>query len=98
MHSTVTEPTPVGGVQLVVPAFTPGSISGGSVDNSASKAVFNINANNTLVGGLFLSDNSTKGGTTGTLYGMAPFSSIGFRQLNNGDTLSVTVTLQITAT
>ena len=74
------------------PAFTPGSISAGSVSNTASQAQFSINANNTLIGGLFMIDNSTKGGSTGTLYGMAPFS-VSFRQLNNGDTLSVTATL-----
>lgn len=78
-------------------AFTPGTVASGSVDNSASKAVFTINADNTLIGGLFLIDNNTKSGTTGTLYGMAPFSGAGFRQLNNGDTLSVTATLTATA-
>ncbi len=79
------------------PAFTPGTISGGSVDNSASQAQFSINANNTVIGGLFLSDNNTISGTTGTLYGMAPFS-VSFRQLNNGDTLSVTATLTAAST
>lgn len=77
--------------------FTPGAISGGSVDNSGSVAQFTINANNTLIGGLFLADNSTKGGSTGTLYGMAPFT-LGFRQLNSGDTLSVTATLTAAST
>lgn len=79
------------------PAFTPGSISGGSVDNSASQASFTINTNNTIVGGLFLADNNTVGGTSGTLYGMAPFS-VSFRQLNNGDTLAVTATLTQSST
>jgi hypothetical protein len=79
-------------------AFTPGSISAGSVDNSGSKAVFTINADNTLIGGLFMIDNSTKSGATGTLYGMAPFTTVGFRQVNSGDTLSVTATLSVSAT
>ncbi len=79
-------------------AFTPGTIASGSVDNSASKAVFTINADNTIIGGLFTIDNSTKGGSTGVLYGMAPFASVGFRQLNTGDTLSVTATLSVSAT
>ena len=78
--------------QSARPGWTPGSISAGSVDNSASQAVFTINANNTLIGGLFLCDNSTKGGTTGTLYGMAPFT-VAFEQCNNGATLNVTATL-----
>lgn len=77
--------------QATRPAFTPGAISGGSVDNSASQAQYSINANNTIIGGLFLVDNSTISGATGTLYGMAPFT-VSFRQLNNGDTLSVTAT------
>lgn len=71
------------------PAWTPGVISGGSVDNSASKAVFNINASST-VAGAFLADNNTKGGATGTLYGAGDFSAS--RSVVSGDTLNVTVT------
>lgn len=82
--------------QATRPAFTTGAIAGGSVDNSAAAAAFNINASNVLLGGLFLSDSSTKGGATGTLYGMAPFSG-GFRQAQNGDTITVTATLTATA-
>ena len=72
------------------PAFTPGSISSGAVDNSASKAVFNINSSSTVYG-CFLADNSTKSGTTGTLYGGGDFGAS--RSVVNGDTLNVTVTL-----
>jgi hypothetical protein len=72
------------------PAFTPGTIASGAVDNSASKAVFNCNATSTVFG-CFLVNNSTKGGTTGTLYGGGDFSSS--RAVVNGDTLNVTVTL-----
>lgn len=72
------------------PAFTPGSISAGAVDNSASKAVFNINSGSTVYG-CFLVDNNTKSGTTGTLYGGGDFGSS--RAVINGDTLNVTVTL-----
>lgn len=78
-------------------AFTAGSIAAGSVDNSASVAAFTCNANNTLIGGCFLVNNSTKSGSTGTLYGMAPFS-VSFRQLNNLDTLQVTATLTAAST
>lgn len=76
------------------PAFTPGTIASGSVDNSASKAVFNVNGTATIAGG-FLSDNSTKGGTTGTLLGAGDFSG-GDRAVQSGDTLNVTVTASIT--
>jgi hypothetical protein len=71
-------------------AFTPGSIAAGSVDNSASKAVFNINATLT-VRGAFLVDNNTKSGTTGTLYGEGDFAAA--RAVLSGDTLNVQITL-----
>lgn len=75
------------------PTYTPGTISGGSVDNSASKAVFNINATATIRGA-FMADNNTKSGTTGTLYGEADFSG-GSRAVVSGDTLNVTVTATV---
>lgn len=79
------------------PAWTPGTISGGEVDNSASPASYTISTNNTLIGGLFLVDNSTISGTSGDLYGMAPFT-VSFRQLNSGDTLTVTASLTAAST
>lgn len=87
-HSGWSEITPYSNSNL--PSFTPGSISGGSVDNSASKAVFNINATSTVYG-CFLADNNTPGGTTGTLYGGGDFGAS--RAVTNGDTLNVTITL-----
>lgn len=71
------------------PALTLGTVSGQSVDNSASKASFNINDTATI-GGAFIASNSTKGGTTGILYGGAAFSAN--RSVISGDTLNVTVT------
>lgn len=73
------------------PALTLGSVASQSVDNSASKAVFNINATAT-VAGAFVTTNSTVSGTTGTLVGAADFGSS--RSVLSGDTLNV----QITAT
>lgn len=75
------------------PAFTPGTISGGSVDNSASKAVFNINATDDVYGA-FLKDDNTKGGSTGTLLGGADFAAM--RGVANGDTLNVQITCSLT--
>lgn len=75
------------------PAYTPGTIASGSVNNSAAKATFNINATSTIYGA-FLADNSTKGGTTGTLYGAGDFGAS--RAVANGDTLNVTITLTVT--
>jgi len=71
-------------------AFTPGSVASQSVDNSASKATYSINAT-TTVGGAFLVSNSTKGGTTGTLFAGGAFSG-GNRSLISGDTLKVQAT------
>jgi hypothetical protein len=76
------------------PAWTPGSISAGSVDNSASKAVFNINATDDIYGA-FMKDNSTKGGSTGILLGAGDFGAA--RSVVSGDTLNVTVTCSISA-
>lgn len=72
------------------PTLTLGTVSSQSVDNSASKAVFNINGSATIAGA-FVTSSNTKGGTTGTLYGAADFSSA--RAVENGDTLNVTCTL-----
>ncbi len=74
----------------VRPTLTLGSVSGQSVDNSASKAVFNINGGTTIYGA-FVTTNSTKGGSTGTLYGAADFGAS--RAVLSGDTLNATVTL-----
>ncbi|MEJ0015713.1 MAG: hypothetical protein WDN25_03955 [Acetobacteraceae bacterium] len=68
---------------------TYGSASAGSIDNSASKAVFSINGGGT-VGGAFLVSTSTKSGTSGVLFGEAAFGTA--RTVVSGDTLSVTLT------
>lgn len=94
-HADFTESTDYS--ESVRQTFTPGSISSGSVDNSASKAVFSINGTVTLFGA-FLTDLNTKGGTTGVLYGGGLFSSPGSRQMASGDTLNVTVTLTAVGT
>ncbi len=73
-------------------ALVLGTVSGQSVDNSASKASFAINADTTTIGGGAVTTNNTKSGTTGILYGAAAFTA-GDKLLDNGDTLNVTVTL-----
>jgi len=65
------------------------------VTNSASKATFNINGSAT-VGGAFLTSDSTKGGTTGTLFSASDFTG-GDRAVVNGDTLQVTYTFSLSA-
>jgi hypothetical protein len=67
------------------------------ISNSASVAVFNINGT-TTVGGAFLVSNSTKGGSTGTLFSASDFQSPGDRSVVSGDTLNVTYQFSLTAT
>jgi len=75
--------------------LTLGTVSGGSVDNSASRASYSINGSGT-VGGAFVVSDNTKSGTAGILYGGGAFSG-GNRTVANGDTLNVTITLTATA-
>lgn len=82
--------------EAVRQTLTLGSVSGGSADNSAAKATFTISANTTTIGGAFLVTNSTKGGSTGTLYGGGAFSA-GNKVLDDNDTLAVTVTVSASA-
>jgi len=69
--------------------ITLGSVSGQSVDNSASKAEFTINATKT-VKGAFVISNSTIGGTSGVLYGAGAFGST--RSVVDDDVVRLTVT------
>jgi len=62
--------------------------------NSASVAAFTINATQ-VVGGAFLVSNSTKSGTTGTLFSAADFSAPGDRSVASGDTLNVSYSLSL---
>jgi len=62
-----------------------------SVDNSASKASFAINADSTTIGGAFLVENSTKGGTTGVLLAAVAFTG-GDKVADDGDTIEVQYT------
>lgn len=78
------------------PDLTLGTVSGQSVDNSANKATFTISTNGTTIGGAFVCSDSTKGGTTGILYGVGAFSA-GDKTLDDGDTLQVTVTCTASA-
>jgi hypothetical protein len=66
------------------------------ISNTASPAVYSINGT-TTVGGAFLISNSTKGGTTGTLFSAADFQSPGDRSVANGDTLNVTYQFSLDA-
>lgn len=69
--------------------FTAGTVSSQSVDNSAATADFSMNGSYT-VAGCFLTTNSTKSGSTGTLYSAGDFAAS--RSGGSGDTLSITYT------
>lgn len=72
----------------VRPTIAWNAASGGSKASTATS--FSINATATIAGA-FLTTNSTKAGTTGTLYSAGSFTS-GNRAVQSGDTLSVTWT------
>lgn len=74
------------------PALTLGTAASGSIDNSASKASYTINATATI-NGAFCITNSTKSGTTGVLYSASSFGAT--RGVISGDTLNVQVTLTV---
>jgi hypothetical protein len=66
------------------------------ITNSASVAVFSINATSTIAGA-FLSSDNTKSGTTGVLFSVANFAAPGDRAVVSGDTLNVTYTFSLDA-
>lgn len=72
------------------PSITWGAVSDKSIDNNSSPAMFTINANNTTIGGAFIVTDSTKGGTSGVLYGGGAFNE-GNKTLGTGDTLMVRI-------
>lgn len=91
-HAGWTEITPYSQATRPACSFaTPTTANPSVATNSASPAVYSINATAT-VGGAFLISNSTKGGTTGTLYSASDFTSPGDRSVVSGDTLNVTYT------
>jgi hypothetical protein len=62
--------------------------------NSASRASFVFNATKTIYGA-FLISNSTKGGTTGTLFSAARFATA--KSVESGDELLLTYTFTATS-
>ena len=77
--------------EAVRQTLTLGSVSSQSVDNTASKAVFTIDSDDTTIGGAFVTTTNTRGGSVDTLYGGGVFTA-GDKTLDDDDTLTVTVT------
>lgn len=78
------------------PELILGTVGGGSVDNSGSTATFSASAA-ASVGGAFVTNASGKTSTDGILYGGGTFTG-GDRNIQNNDTLEVTVTLSAAST
>ena len=86
-HASWAEITPYSNATRV--AFTEdASATDEKVTNQASPAAFTINATDTIFGA-FLTTDSTKGGTAGTLIGVKDFTG-GSQAVSDGDTLNVT--------
>jgi len=97
-HAGWTEVVPYSNATRPAATFgTPTTANPSVATNSASPASFTINATQT-VGGAFLVSNSTKSGSTGTLFSASDFTSPGDRSVVSGDTLNVTYTFSLTAT
>ena len=96
-HAGWTEVTPYSNATRPAATFAAATTADPSViTNSASPAVFNINATST-VGGAFLTSNNTKGGSTGILFSAADFAAPGDRNVASGDTITVTYTFSLDA-
>ena len=93
-HAGWTEITPYANSTRITAVFATATTANPSVvTNAASPASFSINASST-VGGAFLTSSNTKGGTTGTLFSAADFTS-GDRTVVTGDILLVTYTFSL---
>ena len=66
------------------------------ISNSASPAVFTINATAT-VGGAFLISDNTKNGSAGVLFSASDFAAPGDRNVSSGDTIQITYTFSLDA-
>jgi len=96
-HAGWTEVTAYSNATRVAATFVTATTANPSVvTNAASPATFNINGT-TTVGGAFLTSGSAKGGTTGTLFSAADFSSPGDRSVVSGDIISVSYTFSLAA-
>ena len=95
-HSGWTENVGYSNSTRPAPSFNAASASGGGAGSAGTGTItttataFTINATSTIAGA-FLTTNSTKSGTTGTLFSAGSFQT-GNRSVLAGDTLNVTYT------
>jgi hypothetical protein len=69
--------------------WTPGTVSGQVVNNTASAAVFTVTSNGTTIGGAALAESATKGESSSLLFAAGAFTS-GDVTLSSGSTITVT--------
>lgn len=82
--------------QTVRQTFSPAAPSGGSINNTATKAAFTIaTATSISVWGAGLLSSNVKGGTTGVLMSSAKFTAV--RTLYNTDVFNLGYTLALTS-
>lgn len=74
------------------PQWTCGSPASKSITN-ATAVSFNINADSTVLKGIFIPSDNTKSGTSGKLWSTGLFSSD--QTMNNGDVLQITYTVNL---
>lgn len=77
-------------------AFGPATTADPSVITNTGSAAAFIISGTTTIGGAFLTSDSTKGGSSGTLFSAADFTG-GDRSVFSGDTLNVTYTFSLDA-
>lgn len=97
LHGGWTEVTAYSEANRVTANFAAATNANPSVvTNSASKAQFSINGT-TVVGGAFLTNNNTKGGSTEILFSAADFSAPGDRSVVPGDVILVSYSFSLSA-
>jgi hypothetical protein len=97
-HAGWTEVVPYSNGTRVAATFGTATTANPSViTTQLAPAVFNINASS-VIGGAFLTSNSTKSGTTGTLFSASDLQAPGDRTVASGDIVNVTYRFELTAT
>lgn len=74
------------------PAFTPGVVAAGAVDNTAARAEFTFTESKRIYGG-FMASSPTRGSGTGVLISAARFAAA--KDVTAGDTLRVTAAFEL---
>jgi hypothetical protein len=96
-HAGWTEVTPYSNATRPACTFGTATTANPSViSNSASPAIYTIDATST-VGGAFLISDNNKGGTSGVLFSASDFAAPGDRNVAAADTINVTYTFSLTA-